>query len=1809
MPSDTFTPPALDTKEESGSFSPPPLNSKQFVPPPVDSKTGLAPVSYNHPEETLKPLTGWRGVKFGIEKALSGVFPGYAEKGTPSPSSVTGQALMVAPLGLPKRLGQLLMTYFAGSTAYQQPTVYRQIKEEIKQGDYTAAQRTAVEDFLNIGIVGTGVASTFGKEPVAPVEPKVPPVLEKTAPATAEALKTTLKQGGKSASDIASATGVPEPEIRPSVGEATPLRQPGEDAPAQSPLQQGEEATPVTPAIQTTSGEVVTGKDHVSAYEKAKETVQPDTSGSKEGFVDNATGKFITREEAAEKTGLPTKTEPGKLHSSDLPPSEPAKSVPSVTKKNTQQTAAVEPSPIPSTVAASKQRDWDIFNEDLRADLDSFSPARSTGKTDYDLMDVADRFVEFARKQSGERPILDLFKEFSQTDEARKTQLSKLKKSLISMELPSKPGGAIESKTPAEQAKSAQNNSRAAFEAAQAKAGLLPLPTKEPMVAASFRLPNGQVFSGIDHMDAAMKAEDAGLNVDESMAGFTGKSGKFYTRDEAFKLATNPIDAKNDDFAKGELHTGKLKTPFKESSPEKSKTARQGEISEGLRASIYANNPEGARFLRGESIPQTELEINSMRLIQAELDAARNQRFIVRHRKSDNKMEVYDTANKTVELERTSRLSAQKAADKMNEYALGDRSYRPIKPIKQSKSATPKSEPVAAATSKVADQIQTVANTEGQRPAKEVKSELVSQIEQQIRDAKPESEYLGNETVKAKRMNMQRKVEEVEVPLLEAKDEVNANGTRIFAKQYADALARKAPKVTIDIPGDGTFTVFNTKEALSEMLTRAKRLSTSSTEAPKVTYRGISKEDRDWIAAEKAKQPQEPTPPEKGEIIGMGGEVPSDPAEVLNSSDNVKVIVPKGATMLRVHTESVGKTFAPKVISKSELEKGNIFKGSGVSKIEAGTMSGKDFIPMKGKVSIKAKPEKVMKAGPGAATKSPIDVESDIGRNVTNIPPLQKLADAVKDFPQQRGGGFRESLRQWKESVGIPFKDTFANALTNVKAQTARLVKSITTLPEVTDIERRVGVWDANDQEGSMVAQNFSKEIRRQFKDRSKLRALANYIDAQGDMGLLRKRADATKDPKLKKTYEDALNFGDAEKRFAAEIQQYHDEMLSIAQEHGALEEGVDNYIHRIYREKDPMLEKQKANLQYLRFTKNFNGFKKRFYATDFEAEQAGLKPEKDIAKRILAYDQGFRRALTARAFVKASFEATMPDGRPELDVVGMGVKMGEPSDPKAILIKPKWRQNSDDPIDFRGDYVPFDHPAFQRWKFATKDEAGKPILVEGQILVHPNAAKKYAALFDKSWWQKTPVRRGVLKTSQVVKQTMLSISGFHPVQIAVHALEHRVNPFKIVDLVPHDPKQRELMEGGLTVADVKGEQIFSEGVYGTGLTEKIPILGEKMALTRDWLFKDFIPRVKMTMALKALDRKMENRSQDLASGKVTREQLVRQTAREANAAFGEQNYRALFRHPTFQDWLRFGFLAPDFGEARIRFPLQALTRHGTEQRNALILGAVGMAVIAKIVEHELTGQTRMDRPFTVTYKGHEYGLRNVASDLYKLVTEPNAYIRNRLNPIYTRSIMEFVTGRDAFGRTRTKAQQLLDEAKTIIPISARGLVTKNQQWWESFMNAMGMTERQRTSFSDIMKKVNDWKATKGYESPAEFVYDPDKDPYSDLTHELVLGSDQRATREINRLVQGKTPAEQFKVYDHFKRSLYQRRYLTGSKEHEKEFVDSLSPGDKKLYNEAKQERSEMWQRFVRAWKKRDSNLLSTKDNADWEELMKEAEQ
>lgn len=150
----------------------------------------------------------------------------------------------------------------------------------------------------------------------------------------------------------------------------------------------------------------------------------------------------------------------------------------------------------------------------------------------------------------------------------------------------------------------------------------------------------------------------------------------------------------------------------------------------------------------------------------------------------------------------------------------------------------------AVAVQKVATQVQKVAKTEGVRPAKEVKSELVSRLEKAIEDAPSES---SNADIVKLRADYAK-------ALKDGRDKTAAN----LRDSLEIALGHFTKKIEIDIPGDGNFKIWNTKENLGDVLKRASRLDTSKGKSAPVSYSGTSKADKEWIAANRQETPPEP---------------------------------------------------------------------------------------------------------------------------------------------------------------------------------------------------------------------------------------------------------------------------------------------------------------------------------------------------------------------------------------------------------------------------------------------------------------------------------------------------------------------------------------------------------------------------------------------------------------------------------------------------------------------------------------------------------------------------------------------------------------------------------------------------------------------------------------------------------------------------------------------------------------------------------------------------------------------------------------
>src|SRR5579862_5904663 len=92
-----------------------------------------------------------------------------------------------------------------------------------------------------------------------------------------------------------------------------------------------------------------------------------------------------------------------------------------------------------------------------------------------------------------------------------------------------------------------------------------------------------------------------------------------------------------------------------------------------------------------------------------------------------------------------------------------------------------------------------------------------------------------------------------------------------------------------------------------------------------------------------------------------------------------------------------------------------------------------------------------------------------------------------------------------------------------------------------------------------------------------------------------------------------------------------------------------------------------------------------------------------------------------------------------------------------------------------------------------------------------------------------------------------------------------------------------------------------------------------------DYLFSDYIPRLKTAMAREALERNLKW----VVCGTNLRGSIHALTANQADAASGELNFMTLGRNCTIQNVLRMVPLAPDFLEARGRFVGHAVKPYG----------------------------------------------------------------------------------------------------------------------------------------------------------------------------------------------------------------------------------------------------------------------------------------
>jgi hypothetical protein len=754
-------------------------------------------------------------------------------------------------------------------------------------------------------------------------------------------------------------------------------------------------------------------------------------------------------------------------------------------------------------------------------------------------------------------------------------------------------------------------------------------------------------------------------------------------------------------------------------------------------------------------------------------------------------------------------------------------------------------------------------------------------------------------------------------------------------------------------------------------------------------------------------------------------------------------------------------------VNDPSMVKGNLASPEFRKQIEAAEA----IAPKEEKLQVGKEP---ISRGPGAATAGEPGTYS----------PIQHMADQLRTTAGE-SNPIDEQLNTLSKlkATGVDAKDAITRTAAKTKAVADAMWQKWKGLPEYGDEQRTVGKWFRALQQADHEARNFSKEVIREVPSKLRREAITNWIQADGDAAVLQDRASQSTGT-IRQGYEIASKLSPRETEIAQMLRQYYDVQLERGLGEGIIKEGLENYITQVWKKENPITKKLISELSGSKLQPNFKFARKRLFDSYFEGEQAGYIPNKDAGFLVANYDQQFNRTLAARAFIKDLHEGTASDGRPLVELSGNGKAIDDPKG--AVLVKPKAK-----PEDL-ADYRTIDHPALRGWKWATKTPEGKGVFVQGDMLVHPEVYQKLKNRLSVSAFRQHPVTRTLLNVQTGIKQTMLSVSGFHQVQETLHALGHRVNPMNLPEIDFSEPTTKALAEHGLQLADYDALSSFSEGLAGGGLMNKIPGIGPKLHAYNEWLFQDYIPRLKLEMAKHALERNRERYPT------LSEDKLLEQTASQANAAFGELPYKYWGRNPTLQGCLTHIHSRPDFLEARARFVGRAVRPHGREQLIALGLLAMTQYMTARITNQVLDKDPHWElkNAFRIIVGKHAYGLRSIPGDMLHLFSDTRGFFYNRMSPLL-RTATEYITGRDDKGVKKDLMEQVKDAAKMPLPISMKPRA--GQKWWEAFLNAFGVQEQRWDAVQTIQSKASEYKKSHNITSPVDIVYDREKDQYANL--------------------------------------------------------------------------------------------------------------
>lgn len=612
------------------------------------------------------------------------------------------------------------------------------------------------------------------------------------------------------------------------------------------------------------------------------------------------------------------------------------------------------------------------------------------------------------------------------------------------------------------------------------------------------------------------------------------------------------------------------------------------------------------------------------------------------------------------------------------------------------------------------------------------------------------------------------------------------------------------------------------------------------------------------------------------------------------------------------------------------------------------------------------------------------------------------------------------------------------------------------------EIDRYLGEIQITEHSLTALAKEISKELPKERQH-----AISRWMRAGGDMSLLREWA---KKYPGDKSYKDALTLTKNEKEWADFFVKQIENDANLALRSGLSRSFAINYM------KDAIFSdvaKQKIYATVESPLMQTDPEK----AMKYILKELGKAP-KSIGASFIASRRALHDSMSLKAMLTRLSKTKEEDGRYTLIIGGAGKPLKKEDQERLKKVDEKFlaKENIREMNRSTRDYRMFEHPSMFGHIYYDLDENEKQTFYAGDFRVHPAAYSKINALLGKSLIRSWKIPKWIpfiggikpgkmaLKAGAWIKGTMLGMSPFHLTHTGSHAIFHDVNPFNLKEIdFEKRPLLREGVNHGLLLIDRHAMDVFREGLAAGGLWNSLPTkagrwVGETHEQFTKFTFENMIPRMKADVFEKTVAHMEKKFAKELASGQMTRDQMLYIAAATSNNAFGGQNYRSMGRNPTLVDAMRLILLAPDFLESRLKFFGQALTRYGTESRTALIKSAIYMSVLAQIANVLIGDDKRMhwEKPFTVIAGGREWTPRSVAGDMIHLVTDWRNFAYNRLNPLFGKPGAEIVTGRDRLGRKMEPEEIVQSAFKGWIPIPLQGAVREpGTELLDSLRNTM----------------------------------------------------------------------------------------------------------------------------------------------------------